>query len=244
MTIISLHLPKTAGTSFRASLAAHFGDRYRNDYDDLPISKSETLRQEEALAAGHAIARQGLAGVECIHGHFLPAKYLRLRDIQELTFITWMREPAARMLSHYEYWQESYDARTAAPHHRQVIEQGWTLEQFCLSEQFRNIYTQYLWKFPLEAFSFIGISEFYEEDMREFSERFLVASLQPRYENATRSANLRSGVDEAFLDKVRDFHAADMRLYQQAVQWREARRRGDARLEQKNLVRNDAATTR
>ncbi|OOG40366.1 sulfotransferase family 2 domain-containing protein [Rhodanobacter sp. C05] len=221
MTIISLHLPKTAGTSFGKSLSLHFGARYRPDYGDQAISKPVLQRRESALAAGMEIAEQGLGDCECVHGHFLPVKYLPLAARRELTFVTWMREPVARIISHYYYWQESYDEKTAAPHHRQVIEQRWTLEQFCLSEQFRNIYTQYLWSFPLENFAFIGTSENYQEDLQEFCRRYLSVNLKPQCQNAAKYSGLRDPLDKAFLDTAREFHAADMQLYQQALKWRE-----------------------
>ncbi|WP_458070125.1 hypothetical protein [Rhodanobacter sp. BL-MT-08] len=223
MTIISLHLPKTAGTSFRVSLANHFGDRYRGDYDDQAISKTTYRRRKEAMLSGAKIFRQGLAGVDCVHGHFLPFKYRPLSLIRDLTFITWMREPAARLISHYHYWQESYSERTAAPHHRQVVEERWTLEEFCLSEKFQNIYTQYLWCFPLENFAFIGISEHYQEDLLCFARQFLSSELVPQRENITAKTNAYREFDQGFLKKVRAFHAKDVRLYERALQLREAR---------------------
>ena len=236
MTLISLHLPKTGGTSFKASLMTHFGDRYRDDYNDLAMSQSRLDRFRAALVAGEAIAVQGLDNIECVHGHFMPVKYQRLDAKRHLTFVTWMREPVARMLSHYDYWRENYDETTASPHHRQFIEEGWTLEQFCLSEQFRNIYTQYLWGFPLERFAFVGITEYYREDMLEFSERFLSTSLPPRYLNVTKYGVSRRIVDDVFLEKVRDFHAADIQLYQRALRWRQARFRSNQEQKQRALV--------
>jgi len=237
MTLISVHLPKTGGTSFKASLMTHFGERYRDDYGDQALSQPRLERFRAALVAGEAIAERGLDGIECVHGHFLPVKYQRLNARSALTFVTWMREPVARMLSHYDYWRGNYDEKTAAPHHRQFIEEGWTLEQFCLSEQFRNIYTQYLWGFPLERFAFVGITEYYREDMLEFSERFLSTSLQPRYLNAMKHGVSRRIADEVFLEKVRDFHAADMQLYQQALRWRQARFRSNQEQRRSALVR-------
>jgi hypothetical protein len=235
MTIISLHLPKTAGASFGTSLASHFGDRFRRDYADQGICKPMAERCEAALAARVEIAAQGLGDIECVHGHFLPVKYLPLAGTREHTFVTWMREPVARMISHYYYWQESYDEKTSAPHHRQVIEQGWTLEQFCLSERFRNIYTQYLWGFPLDNFAFIGISEHYQEDLREFCRRYLSVSLEPQLSNTTKYSGMREVPDTAFLDKVREFHTADMELYQRALKWR-ARRNGAREGQSANVV--------
>jgi hypothetical protein len=223
VTIISLHLPKTAGTSFKISLASHFGDRYRDDYGDEAISKTAFKRRQQALLAGIKLFRQPWDDIDCVHGHFLPVKYRPLSIKRDVAFITWMREPAARLISHYDYWQTSFDERTAAPHHRQVIEQRWTLEQFCFSEKFRNIYTQYLWCFPLEHFAFIGISEKYEEDFCYFADRFLSAELVPQRENITRPSTPHRKLDDDFLQKVRAYHAKDVLLYQRALQLRQIR---------------------
>jgi len=217
-------------------LKAHFGALYRDDYSDGGISAPAPERCRLAISAGVVIAKEGLDGIACLHGHFLPVKYLPLATRRDLTFVTWMREPVARLLSHYHYWQESYDEKTAESHHRQVIEEKWTLEQFCLSEQFRNIYAQYLWGFPVEGFAFIGVSEHYQEDMLEFSERFLSTSLSPQYLNPTTYISPRRRLDETFLQKVRDFHAADVRLYQRALQWRQARHRGERLHQPRNAI--------
>jgi hypothetical protein len=227
VTIISLHLPKTAGTSFGDALSARFAQRYRRDYDDGGISRPADERQAAALAAGAILARQGLGDAACVHGHFLPVKYLPLAASCELIFVTWMREPVARLLSHYYYWQESYDEKSSAPHHRQVIEEGWTLEKFCLSERFRNIYAQYLWCFPLHNFAFVGISEHYAEDLLEFSRRYLSTPLEPAHRNATKNGRTRRQLDEGFLQEVRAFHAQDMQLYRDALELRRRRLAGE-----------------
>lgn len=224
MTLISVHLPKTAGTSFGALLKSRFGASYRDDYADGGVSVSTRERNRAAEAAGVVIAKQGLEGVACVHGHFLPAKYLLLGRNRELTYVTWMRDPVARLFSHYHYWQQSYDENSSMPHHRQVVEERWTLEQFCLSEKFRNIYSQYLWGFPIERFAFIGVSEHYQEDVLEFSHRFLSVSTPPQHLNPTPCVTPQPAPDPAFLQEVRDFHADDMRLYQRALALRQARR--------------------
>jgi hypothetical protein len=222
MTIISVHLPKTAGTSFGESLKMHFGAGYRDDYADKVIVNSVDDRCRYALSASRLLVEQGLGNIECVHGHFMPVKYLALGNKRDLTFVTWLREPVARMISHYYYWQQSFDEQTAAPHHRQVVEQRWTLERFCLSEQFRDIYTQYLWGFPIEKFAFVGISEYFQEDLPEFSQRYLSTHLEAQHRNMGK-LNSRRAMDEGFLREVRDFHAGDMQLYQTALALRLSR---------------------
>lgn len=240
MLLVSVHLPKTAGTSFGASLKAHFGDRYRDDYGDGGIGKPFGERCMHAMASAMRLAEEGGDAAACIHGHFLPLKYLLLGVRRELVFMTWMRDPVERLVSHYHFWQQSYDPGSSAPHHREVIERGWSLERFCFSERFRNIYTQYLWGFPFENFSFIGISEFYEQDMVDFSGRYLGYELKSQRLNVTSCT--RSRVDPGFATEVRDFHAADMLLYRRALELRSIRRLGQANADHQVRPRRTSLT--
>lgn len=92
------------------------------------------MRCQEAFLAGVSMAKQELTGIECVNTHFLPVKYWALARKRELTIATWLREAVARLIPHFDYWQrQSTTLKTAAPHHRQGIEQGWTIEQSCMS---------------------------------------------------------------------------------------------------------------
>ena len=220
--IISVHLPKTAGSSFRTALEQVFRKKLRKDYQGSGLNLSLLARHQRTLQQAQTIAEQGLADIQCIHGHFLPAKYLLLRDITPLTFVTWVREPIARLISHYYYWQRSYDPQTSAPHHKMVVEQEWTLEQFCLSPSFQNLYHQYLWAFPLHYFSFIGVTEFYEEDLRYFADHFLQQPLPHLAEN-TGALPREIPLSQKSLENIYAFHGADITLYKEAVYQRDYR---------------------
>ena len=73
--LISLHLPKTGGTSFRASLREMFGSRLLEDYCDLPLNTRPLRRKSHALIQCFALRHQRFPEFDCIHGHFLPLKY-------------------------------------------------------------------------------------------------------------------------------------------------------------------------
>lgn len=91
LPLVSLHIPKTAGTSLRSTLTDWFGpDRlflhYRGHHGEAP--------ERFELGAGH-----------CVHGHFN-----RLRGIGALDyypdarqFVTFLREPFARFISQWRY---------------------------------------------------------------------------------------------------------------------------------------------
>lgn len=218
--IISVHLPKTAGTSFAAALEGRFGERLRRDYGDLPINTPPAKRHRAALEAGLRIASDDYSGVDCIHGHFLPAKYLLLADSREVRFVTWLRDPVERVVSHYEYWRRSYDPATAAPLHRRVVEEDWSLERFCLGPELRNLYGQFLWGFPVGNFAFLGVTERYDEDLATFGRRFLGAAVAPERLNLRQERADRGVIDPALRERIERHHARDVALYR----WARARR--------------------
>jgi len=216
--IISLHLPKTAGSSFAKTLEAHFGNSLLLDYADRPISKPIFERNREALLSSLRLAEQGISDFQCVHGHFLPIKYLLLNSKQKLFFLTWMRDPVERAISHYRYWQGSYDPnKHCPPHHKRVIEEGWSLERFCLGPEFRNLYSQYMWGFPLEMFDFIGIVEFYEDDLAYLADNYLEASLDICRLNVS---DKKDEIPPELREAIERYHDKDVQLYRRALQMR------------------------
>ena len=221
-------MPKTAGTSFRASLEAHFGAHFRHDYQDYPLAHPPAERRAQARRRGETARATDFIDVDCVHGHFLPLKYLPLADSLPCTFVTWLREPVARLVSHYQYWLRAYDPGSAlvSPLHRQVVEEGWSLERFCLAPQLRNVYTEFLWGFPIERLDFIGITEFFADDLRYFSHEILGNKVCPQTLNRRPSgagALLQAQLEGLDRPAIERFHAADVALYRRALERRAGR---------------------
>lgn len=229
--LISLHLPKTAGTSFLALLEAYFGASLLRDYADRPINRGAFERRLRALgrAVRQAVPERRLRGIQCIHGHFLPLKYAPLARRCGGRYVVWLRDPVERLASHYHYWQRSYEPAQAGRLHRRVVEEDWTLERFCLAPELRNLYSAFLWGFPLRRFDFIGITEYYDDDVRAFARRFLGdAPAMPVACNRNRARGHGSPPspyidDPAFRAHIEAYHARDVALYRQALAARAAR---------------------
>lgn len=226
--LVSLHMPKTAGLSFRAALEEHFGDAFRHDYQDYPLAQPAEQRRAQAQQWGQASRAADFAGVGCVHGHFLPLKYLSLAGQMPCTFVTWLREPVARLVSHYHYWLRAYDpaSGTTSALHRQVVEENWSLERFCLAPQLRNVYTEFLWGFPPERLDFIGITEFFAEDLRYFSAKVLGNSLQSHTLNQRPGSGpvaVSAVLGGAARARIEHYHGADVALYHRALQLRAGR---------------------
>ncbi len=226
--IVSVHMPKTAGTSFRGALEEHFGDRFRHDYQDYPLAHSPPTRRQQARDWCEAARADDFAGVSCVHGHFLAIKYLQLAERLPCTFVTWLREPVARLVSHYHYWLRAYDGDSplVSPLHRRVVEEGWTLQQFCLAPELRDVYSEFLWGFPLDRLDFVGITEFFPEDLRYFSQEIMGNIVRSQTLNRRPRDTERALEAEADgLDRpgIEAFHARDVALYRWALQRRAAR---------------------
>jgi len=217
--IISVHLPKAAGSSFKASLGLYFGSSLLLDYEDLPINMPPFQRNRNALISGLENAERDFGEVKCIHGHFMPAKYLLRNTFKPLKFVTWMRNPVERIVSHYYFWQRNYWPE-APPLHKRIVEEKWSLEKFCLSEEMQDLYHQFLWGFPLHNFEFIGITEHYEEDFMFFSQVFLHLNLASFKLNINEKNKIKYPINNSFRKQIESFHEIDMELYHQASKLR------------------------
>jgi len=217
--IISVHLPKTAGSSFKVSLDQHFGQKLLFDYADFPINTPVFQRNKDVLISGLNNVEKDFGNIECIHGHFMPAKYLLLSTLNPLIFVTWMRHPVERVVSHYYFWQKYYELE-APPLHKRIVEEKWTLEEFCLSEEMKNLYNQFLWGFPLNNFNFIGITEHYEADFRQFTNIFLHKDENSFKVNINENRKGYYPITKSLRKKIESFHEIDMELYHSALNLR------------------------
>jgi hypothetical protein len=222
--LISLHLPKTAGTSFRAALEERFGDGLRRDYGDVPLNTPARRRHARALRDCLLNSGRRFAGVQCIHGHFLPLKYRLLGIRRDVKFVTWLRDPVERLASHYHFWKTYEPPQPTQPLWKKFRDEQWSFEQFGTCAELRNVYCQFLWGFPLERFDFIGITEHFDADIGDFAACFLdrQAAVHRLNVNSQRTES-RHVTDPDLRCKIEAYHAQDMVLYRKAVERRCAR---------------------
>ncbi len=214
--LVSIHMPKTAGSSFLASLKAQYGDRLIEDYRDRPLSTAPLRRNVSAFSEGLHNIRNDFVEADCIHGHFLALKYRWAGGKRPVKFITWLRDPVARLVSHYNYWKAN-PPPDSAPELRKRVTAEWSLEQFCLSYEFRNVYSRFLWGFPVSQLDFVGITERYDDDYARFCSAYLEGKENPSHRINVTSREAPETVDEELERRVRAWHARDVELYEQAL---------------------------
>jgi len=215
LELISLHIPKTAGTSFRHTLKAVYGDVQAQRFD---LEKG-VIRIEEQLFQGSQLP----TATKAIHGHFNYRDLEgRLKNIRKVPTITWLRDPVERVLSNFFYLEKRLKELLDEPGNNLDIlsKMQRSLLEFSRAEVNRNRMTRFLHGLPLDAFAFIGIAEHYEEDLAALAAQ-LGWSEYPRYRHNT--SERPEVVGEEVKGIIRKFNAADQTLYEAALELREKR---------------------
>lgn len=228
--IISMHTPKAGGSSFKEILEKNYGRYFIGDYNDFPINKSFEERTQDAINFDQKMTLLKrkiylLRGTKCIHGHFLPFKYRSFLNDKNTTFVTWLREPTERLISHYYYWKRACNKNSASLH-KKVVKENWSLQKFCLSNEMQNIYGKYLWEFPIQNFDFIGITEYFEDDVSFFFRKYLdtkVLDIAKANVNPDLHGKYSERIDKELLSEIKSFHSEDYKIYDFAIDKRNKR---------------------
>ena len=215
--IVSIHIPKTAGTSFRKGLERKFGDRLLADYGDRPLSDSISDRWRRLRARQEVFRRRdGLKrDYDVVHGHFLASKYSSLKH--DAAFCAFFRDPVDRALSQYRYWQSNPDPQNRM--WRKFHAEGMTLARFASLPRQRRLFALFTAGWPVERFAFVGITEEYRLSLDLFSAIF---GVDIRHHRSNVGAEAEDGLDGRERRAVEAAQRANYRIYD------EARRRFEA----------------
>lgn len=200
--IISVHVPKTAGTSFRLVLDEVCGARTWYNYGT--IFTREQAREELVPP-----------DTTLIHGHFLADAFDELFPERQL--VTWVRHPVERLVSNYHHFLRTPDMRDDCC--RALHEHKLSLREFSDLEWMRNETSRYLANKPVGDFEFIGISERFDESIRQFCGTFgfrEVARLPRANVNPGRSSESYE-LSQADREHILGRNAADMEWYDLAM---------------------------
>lgn len=200
-----VHIPKTAGTSFRLAVEQAFDGRVAYDYARKATETSDGVRRFVYDRKDMAGLDGWLAGERSVMlgGHFHFAKYAALFPPERV--ITFLREPLARIVSEHEH---------ALRHH------GFdgTLLDFASKPRNQNLQSGMLEGVPLEAAAFVGITERYGESLRLLKRRLgwelpaLVRNVNPRATQLAGSYPLEPDVEE----QLKAWNPLDIALYERA----------------------------
>ena len=152
--IISIHVPKTGGTTFKNFLLDAFPNKVFFDY-----SNNEKIKLEIP------------DNTEILHGHITARKYRNIYP--DAKYITWLREPTQIPISMYYHYLRNPDYNSFLC--KQLYENNLTLEGFINLKKNWNVINNFIADVPLQDFSFIGILEDYDKSIERFTKQFNIS---------------------------------------------------------------------
>lgn len=209
--IYSIHIPKTAGTSFRRALEQRYGSRLAlyygpQDPKTTPLLKAATSRD---LAA--RVAELPDRGFEVLHGHYQLKAVLPLIQDPSRQVWTWLRDPVDRVMSQYDFFKER--ALELDPLAKKVKSGEVEFGKFERVRGVREVQTRYLAGGSISEFAFVGITERFELGL-ELLFGADAPRLPMRY-NATLEKREVTYEDRA---RIAALNSRDMMLYAEALQ--------------------------
>ena len=176
--LLSIHIPKTAGSSFQKTLETIYGKdvfcrldfTVQNDSGENNIIAKNQTRQEDL----DSIISTGSLNnkIEVLHGHIHFQDFNSVFESHpDLKVITWLRHPVERVISNYNYLRARFEAEsTLSPVARKLFNRlVMSLLDFARLPRDIHMYRDYTTGKPLEDFDFIGITEDYDNDLERLA---------------------------------------------------------------------------
>lgn len=216
LELLSFHIPKSAGTSFRNMLRDVYGASAVLRFD-TPLRGGGKFRVEQQPFTGRALPNR----VKVLHGHFA---WPFLKNILELPTdipkITWLRDPVERVVSNYFYLskrlREILDEEGRGVNILSKMERSLT--EYAQAPLNQNRMSAFLNGLDLADFQFVGILERMEEDLPLLAKRMGWPVTETYEHNATGKRKREITPEERAI--IEQCNAEDIALYQRALELR------------------------
>ncbi|MGM0831824.1 sulfotransferase family protein [Halomonas qinghailakensis] len=210
--IFFVHIPKTAGTSFRKA-AEQFFSSERVFYDYSPTEKETSslvcqwiYKERDFLSFYQELCNKNAS---FLSGHVNASKYVYLFGACQT--VTFVRDPVQRIVSEYQHFVRHHGYEGDLP-------------SFYRKPQFINRQSKILQGVPLEAIGFLGLNEAYEDSLAILNQRynFDIQSIDMNMGRTDKTTNYELPKEQ--LEELNYLNQQDIRLYRMAVRLFEQRR--------------------
>ena len=201
--IIYLHIPKTAGTSFRKSAEQYFGPRFvLSDYGQESAETSDDIRGAMYDNKDIDLLRRNAAQKMFLTGHFEINAYREV--FPDSPVVTFFRDPLERIISEYIHFLTHYKYEGSLP-------------EFYRRPHFQNRQSRALSGASPTDLDYYGITENYETSLNNFNKkyatRFPLAILnRGRYDGGIREIATPEQIEE-----ITSLNRTDIEMYNYAV---------------------------
>jgi hypothetical protein len=212
--LISIHIPKTAGSSFFQLLKKVYG---KEAVLKLNSMEGETAEISESITDATKV----------IHGHLQAGQLREIIAKNNARVITWMRDPVERVISNYYFSMQRIREGKARSHKLQTRE--FSLLEYAVIDENRNKASWFLDSLALEDIFFIGIYEQLENDISRLSQQ-MGWPTQPELPHRKSGVEFVKDndcstayrdIDGKMRSELAELNSLDVDLYQQALRLRE-----------------------
>jgi len=213
--ILSLHVPKAAGNSFRQLLQIEFGERLMRDYGDWAgFNVPEAIdRCKVRTLAMRGRRDEILEKYDIIHGHFVADKYLGLFPSED--FVAFFRDPYQQALSHYCFLLRNPQREHLEE--KMFHEAKMTLHDYLRWHAFHDHQSQYLGSIGIDDLAMVGLSEEFYKSVALFNSNFGCHLRGESFLNVnpdTVGSDYKT--DPEIRKAIEKYRAADVDLYRRA----------------------------
>jgi hypothetical protein len=148
-SFLFVHIPKTAGTSFRKSAEVQYitiGDYGKESSHTSEVVKKHCYKEQDFYSLLCVFKQQN----QIFSGHFLSQKYVGFVDPRYI--LSFVRDPLEQVVSHFNH---------------SVAHLGYAgkFDDFILMSKNRNIQSRYLNALPIPLYGFIGLTASYAKSL-------------------------------------------------------------------------------
>lgn len=200
--IISVHIPKTGGSTFKHLLL--------NQLKDVTILAGKPLFSRH-LNEKPCIFDINIINHKIIHGHFSVEQLSGISNSDKI--ITWLRNPVDRVISHYYYWKNRPNINMH-PIEEKIKFNNLSLLEFSQIPSMQNVQSYFCQ--DKNRIFFFGITEFYKESI-ELLEKDL--SIVINYDiDKIKNVGKKEFVSEEVREAICKSNLKDIELYSEALQ--------------------------
>ncbi|MGB3545450.1 MAG: hypothetical protein WBA17_00635, partial [Saprospiraceae bacterium] len=220
LELLSVHIPKTAGTSFRHTLREVYGEQAVIRLDIPLAGRGKTVRINEIEYTGGHLP----VGTTVAHGHFSPALFReKFPDAPEVPLITWLRDPVDRVISNYFYLSKRLHEELQEKQKGLDIlrRMECSLMEYAARDVNRDRQHKFLAGVTLDQLAFVAIQEHYGTELQALARHFDWPPIQEVKHNVT--GNARPEVTPEMREEIARLNPLDVALYQEGLALRAAR---------------------
>ena len=205
--LLSIHIPKTAGRTFREILKSQYGD-----------DKVLSLDHHYLAKRNEVLLDYPTQHYPVVHGH-LPYSMISTVSTSSSKYITWLRQPVERVLSNYYFYCtiEFPNLQKNDPD-KELI----PLHKFIRRRQRRNLISAYLKGINLEDFFFVGFQETFASDIQVLGQkldwRIDQSLLELRVNDNKKARTKMPAPSTEVIEAIKTYNQEDIFLYEKAQQ--------------------------